>query len=64
METIKDFYCNGYFGRRYDLRGSQIIDESNYSITISVQETGEVLTATFEDVETKEETKKEWTSGF
>ena len=25
--VIKDFYCNGFFGREYDLNGSTIIAE-------------------------------------
>ena len=63
MEKIKDFYCNGYFGRNYGLRDAVIIDESSYSITIKTIE-DEILTATFDDVETKDEMKIKWCAGF
>jgi len=32
--TITDYYCNGFFGRRYDLTGSEIIENGNNFITI------------------------------
>ena len=60
MECIRDFYCNGYFGRRYDLHNAEIIDESGYSITVRTTE-GEIVTATFDDPEDKEEMKASWT---
>jgi hypothetical protein len=31
---IKDFYCNGFFGRDYDLKGAIIIENTSKSITI------------------------------
>ena len=31
---IIDFYCNGYFGREYDLSGAVIIDEGDEYIVI------------------------------
>lgn len=31
---ITDFYCNGYFGRTYDLTGSEIIEEADEYIII------------------------------
>jgi hypothetical protein len=61
MDRIRDLYCNGYFGRRYDLANAEIIDESNYSITIKTEEEGEILTATFDSPEEKEKMKSEWT---
>lgn len=44
---ITDFYCNGFFGRRYDLSGSIIIRNGSDYITIRDNE-GEVHTAYFE----------------
>lgn len=58
---ITDFYCNGYFGRRYDLdRSIIIIDESNYTITIKT-ENNEILTACFNIPKHKEEMNNIWT---
>lgn len=51
---INDFYCQGYFGRRYDLYDAEIIDESNYSITARTTK-GEIVTATFITPEDKKE---------
>ena len=64
MEKIKDCYCNGYFGRRYDLYNAVIIDESRYTITIQTEKEGDILTAAFEDPMDKEEMRKQWTSGI
>lgn len=59
--TIRNFYCNGFFGRRYDLENAEIIAESDYTITIRTEE-GEVITAAFDDTETKKKMKEEWTN--
>jgi hypothetical protein len=44
---IKDFYCNGFFGRRFDLEGSIIIDNGCDYITIRTPN-GDVETAYFD----------------
>jgi hypothetical protein len=56
MIKIKDSYCFGYFGRRYDLYGADIIDENNYSITVRTTN-GEIITAGFNHPDEKEEMK-------
>lgn len=43
-KEIRSFYCNGFFGRRYDLTGSVIVSNTWDSITIETPE-GEVITA-------------------
>lgn len=57
-KKIRDFYCNGAFGRRYDLSGAEVIDESNYSLTIKLEsednETEEIITACFDSIEEKD----------
>jgi hypothetical protein len=45
---IKDFYCNGFFGRRYDLEGSIIIDNGYDYITVRTKD-GDFATAFFDD---------------
>jgi hypothetical protein len=45
---IKDFYCNGFFGRRYDLDGSIIIDSGYNYITVRTKN-GDIATAVFEE---------------
>ena len=35
---IKDFYCNGYFGRRYDLTGARIIAEGDEFLVIKKED--------------------------
>jgi hypothetical protein len=45
---ITDFYCNGFFGRRYDLEGSIIISSGKDFITVRTLE-GDVETAYFSD---------------
>jgi hypothetical protein len=37
-KTIKDFYCNGFAGRRYDLAGSVIENEGKDWIVIRTEE--------------------------
>lgn len=47
-KTIRDFYCNGFFGRRYDLEGSVIINIS-YN-RLSIRDTSDnVVSAHFEE---------------
>lgn len=45
---LTDFYCNGFFGRNYDLEGSVVIDNTHNSLTVRTTE-GIVRTAYFED---------------
>jgi hypothetical protein len=45
---IKDFYCNGFFGRRYDLEGAIIIDSGFNYITVRTRD-GDMATAVFDD---------------
>jgi hypothetical protein len=63
MIKIKESYCHGYFGRRYDLYDAIIIDESNYSITIKTTK-GEIITAGFTNPIEKEEMKSIWIDGI
>lgn len=60
-EKIQDVYCHGFFGRRYDLNGAAIIDESNYTITIKL-ESGEIVSADFTDPKEKEKYRELWTN--
>lgn len=45
---LTDFYCKGFFGRRYDLAGSKITDSGTDYITI-LDKQGMSCTATFAD---------------
>lgn len=63
-EVITDFYCNGFFGRRYDLSGSVIVKSTVNSITIRDRDEME-WTATFEEGWQRREMAKtieEWTA--
>lgn len=44
---ITNFYCNGYFGRNYDLEGSEIIAEGDEYLVIR-KENGIVKTCNFQ----------------
>ena len=44
---ITNFYCNGYFGRNYDLDGSEIIVEGDEYLVIR-KENGIVKTCNFQ----------------
>lgn len=57
---IRDFYCNGFFGRRYDLSGAIIEGEGEDWIVIRI-ENGDVSLASFTDLEEKEKYVNEWT---
>lgn len=46
-EEIEDCYCNGYFGRRYDLKGSVITEVGSDHITVRTRE-GSFATAHFD----------------
>lgn len=58
---IANFYCNGFFGREYDLAGSVVIDNTHDSLTVRTTE-GIVRTAYFNDGWETEMRKlvKEW----
>lgn len=62
-KVIKDGYCNGYFGRRYDLRGAEIEAEGTDWVVIRTTD-GAPLFASFTDNEDMEETIKEWCAGI
>ncbi|HDR7263625.1 hypothetical protein [Bacillus sp. CH_203] len=47
-KIIKNFYCNGYFGRRYDLEGSTIVDIGDRHMMISLRN-GERLMTHFDE---------------
>ena len=51
-ETIRSFYCNGFFGRRYDLSGSIVLSNTWNAVTIQTDE-GEVITADLEGWEAR-----------
>ena len=59
-KVIKDFYCNGFFGRRYDLENAIIEGEGKDWIVIRI-ETGDVEIANFNDEEQKNNYIKNWT---
>jgi hypothetical protein len=61
-KIIKDGYCNGCFGRRYDLHGAEIESEGSDWVVIRTKE-GEPLFASFADNEDMEETINEWCKG-
>lgn len=58
-KVISDFYCNGYFGRRYDLEGAVIIHETELSITIQNAD-GSVDSTNFDSVDNKNELLQAW----
>jgi len=62
-KEITDFYCGGFFGRRYDLTGSIIEGEGEDWIVIRIPEPEEcsVEIATFNSSEEKNEYIKGWT---
>lgn len=45
--TITDFYCQGYFGRDYDLAGSEILAEGDEYLVIR-KPNGVVITCNFQ----------------
>ncbi|GAB6253626.1 hypothetical protein BCSAG_49440 [Bacillus cereus] len=47
-KSIKNFYCNGYFGRRYDLEGSTIVDIGDRHMMILLR-SGERLMTHFDE---------------
>lgn len=63
--VIKDGYCNGYFGRRYDLEDAVIIVDGYDFIVIRPSEDSldgtQPCIATFDTEEEKNEMLKEWT---
>jgi len=59
-KEIKDFYCNGFFGRRYDLTGSIIEGEGEDWIVIRMPD-GKAEAATFSSSEDKNEYINNWT---
>lgn len=63
-KVITDFYCNGFFGRRYDLRGSVIVKSGTDFIVIENND-GMESTATFNEGWQRREMAKlieEWTA--
>jgi len=58
-KTIKDSYCNGCFGRRYDLIGS-IIEAEGYDWIVIRTNEGRPEFASFTDNEDKEECISRW----
>lgn len=63
-KVITDFYCNGFFGRRYDLSGSVIVQSTSNSITIQDND-GLEWTATFSEgwqLREMAKTIREWTA--
>ncbi|PEF30334.1 hypothetical protein CON39_11720 [Bacillus thuringiensis] len=63
-KEIKDFYCNGYFGRRYDLEGSIIMEVGSDHITVRTKE-GSFATAHFDGdwCEVIDDTIERWLKG-
>lgn len=63
-KEIKDFYCNGYFGRRYDLEGSIIMEVGSDHITVRTRE-GNFATAHFDGdwCEVIDDTIERWLKG-
>lgn len=47
---IRDCYCDGYFGRCYDMSGAEIIDEGDEYVVVR-KECGTVAMANFQDFE-------------
>jgi hypothetical protein len=58
-KVITDFYCNGKFGRRYDLAGAIIEAEGKDWILIRIKDVVDV--AHFTDAEEKNEYVYNWT---
>jgi hypothetical protein len=56
---ILDFYCNGYFGREYDLASSKIEGEGYDWLVVRTYE-GNVRVATFENPSEKQEMIETW----
>jgi hypothetical protein len=59
-KQIKDFYCNGCFGRDYDLEGARIESEGFDWIVIR-KENGEPDFASFSSEQEKQESVNQWT---
>lgn len=57
---IKNFYCNGFFGRDFSLEGSKIIENTDRYLTIRKPD-GEILRADL-DVWSMREHVKDWTT--
>ena len=58
-KEIKDFYCNGFAGRRYDLTGSIIEAEGEDWVVIRTDE-GEPIFMNLQDSD-KQEYVNDWT---
>lgn len=58
---IQNFYCNGYFGRHFDLAGSIIMENSPTHLTIRTR-SGEWHTARFDEDENYRDLVEEWTT--
>ncbi|WP_410988668.1 hypothetical protein [Bacillus cereus] len=63
-KEIIDFYCNGYFGRRYDLEGSVITEVGSDHITVRTRK-GDFATAHFDGdwCEVIDDTIERWLKG-
>jgi len=57
--VIRNFYCNGYAGRRYDLTDSTIEGEGHDWIVIRIK-TGEVSFMSFDNSVEKQELINKW----
>ncbi|MGL4781479.1 MAG: hypothetical protein ACRCXN_11695 [Bacteroidales bacterium] len=57
---IKDFYCNGFSGRRYDLTNSVIEAEGNDWIVIRTEEGEPILLVFDKDYHNKQELIDKW----
>ena len=58
---IEDSYCNGFFGRRYDLSDFQVEQEGLDWVVIRNETTKKVLFADFKSEEEKEKYLTDWT---
>lgn len=58
--TIRDFYCNGFFGRRYDLTGSNVLVIGDRYIVVRTTD-NETLLAEFNSTEQMNHYLNEWT---
>jgi len=59
-KKIKDFYCNGFFGRNYDLTDARIEGEGDDWIVVRMTD-GSVEIASFMDNGEKEDYIAKWT---
>lgn len=62
-KTINDGYCNGYFGRRFDLTGAIIEAEGTDWVVIRADD-GKPEIASFEKEEEKQKFIDQWCRGF